>query len=404
MTDQAQFHRTRLLDILRVFAKIGAMSYGGAAIMGIMQVEIRERRGWLSKERYLEGIALVNMLPGAPATQLAIFLGHDRAGWRGGLLAGIGFVLPAFFVMLALTLLYSAYGTVAIMRDAFYGLGPVVLGIFVVTVIRLSRVALNGRPQIAIAIAAALLAAFTPVGTAGILLLAGCSGVALYRSRAAGLRAALVVTLLIGAYHWVSATLSPVGGTAGHITGDAAPGLWDIASFFFHAGAFTFGGGITVLAFVQDQLVNQLHWLTPREFLDGLALGQLTPGPVLMLAAYVGYKLCGVAGAAVGAFAIFLPSFILVLSVLPVLNRFRELAWIKAAMRAISAAVIGVLAVSLAHLAPHAAPDAFTMLLMGLTIAAMLAWSIAPLKMIVAGSLVGIISRLKPVQRLKDLA
>lgn len=404
MMDQGQSRRTRLLEILRVFARIGAMSYGGAAIMGIMQVEVCERRGWLSKERYLEGMALVNMLPGAPATQLAIFLGHDRAGWRGGVLAGIGFVLPAFFVMLTLTLAYSAYGTLSAMRDAFYGLGPVVLGIFTVTVIRLSRVALSARPQIAIAIAAALLAAFTPVGTAGVLLLAGTAGIALYHSRATGLRAALVVTLLIGAYHWASAALLPVGATAGPVAPASAPGLWDIGSFFLHAGAFTFGGGITVLAFVQDQLVNQLHWLTPREFLDGLALGQLTPGPVLMLAAYVGYKLCGLAGAAVGAFAIFLPSFILVLSVLPVLNRFHELAWIKAAMRAISAAVIGVLVVSLAHLAPHAAPDAFTMLLMGLTVAAMLALSIAPLKMIVAGSLVGIISRLKPLQRLKDLA
>src|SRR6185295_7652428 len=141
--------RQRLLEILRVFAKIGAMSYGGAAIMGIMQAEIQQRRGWMSKERYLEGLALVNMLPGAPATQLSIFIGHERAGWRGGVLAGIGFVIPAFCVMLALTLLYSAYGALPIMRDAFYGLGPVVLGIFVVAVIRLARAALTGRPQLA---------------------------------------------------------------------------------------------------------------------------------------------------------------------------------------------------------------------------------------------------------------
>jgi chromate transporter len=402
MTDQAT-SGARLLEILRVFTKIGAMSYGGAAIMGIMQAEIQQRRGWLTKERYLEGMALVNMLPGAPATQLSIFLGYDRGGWRGGILAGVGFVLPAFCVMLGLTLLYATYGALPILRDAFYGLGPVVLGIFVVTVIRLSRVALNGRPQIAIGVAAALLAAFTPVGVAGVLLLAGCAGVTLYHSRAAGLRAALMVTLLIAAWHWGSAAFVPVPTTAGSVT-PATPGLWDIGSFFFYAGAFTFGGGITVLAFVQDQVVNQLGWLTPREFLDGLALGQLTPGPILMLAAYVGYKLCGIAGAAVGAFSIFLPSFILVLSVLPVLNRVRDLAWIKSAMRAIGAAVIGVLSVSLAHLAPHAAPDAFTMLLMALTIAAMLAWSIAPLKMIVAGSLVGIVRGLKPIQRLKDLA
>ena len=396
--------RQRLLEILRVFAKIGAMSYGGAAIMGIMQAEIQQQRGWMSKERYLEGLAFVNMLPGAPATQLSIFIGHDRAGWRGGLLAGTCFVLPAFAVMLGLTLLYTAYGALPVMRDAFYGLGPVVLGIFVVAVIRLARAALTGRPQLAIAVAAALLAAATPVGTAEILLLAGCAGVTLYHARGPGLRAALAVALLIGAWHGAGAILVPAATAPAPVAGHGAPGLWDIGSFFFHAGAFTFGGGITVLAFVQDQVVNQLHWLTPREFLDGLALGQLTPGPVLMLAAYVGYKLCGIPGAAVGAFSIFLPSFILVLSVLPVLNRFRQIAWIKAAMRAISAAVIGVLAVSIAHLAPHAAPDAFTMVLMVITIAVMVAFSLAPLKMIVAGSLVGIASRLKPIQRLKDLA
>jgi chromate transporter len=150
MTGETQSPRARLLEILRIFTKIGAMSYGGAAIMGIMQVEIQQRRGWMSKDRYLEGLAIVNMLPGAPATQLAIFIGHDRAGWRGGVLAGIGFVIPAFFVMLGLTLLYSSYGALPIMRDAFYGLGPVVLGIFVATVIRLSRVALTGSPQIAL--------------------------------------------------------------------------------------------------------------------------------------------------------------------------------------------------------------------------------------------------------------
>src|SRR5215471_21433071 len=141
--NEPQSRTGRLLEILGVFGKIGAMSYGGAAIMGIMQVEIHERRGWMSKERYLEGLALVNMLPGAPATMLSIFIGHERAGWRGGLLAGIGFVVPAFCVMLALTLLYSAYGALPVMRDAFYGLGPVVLGIFVVAICRLARVALQ---------------------------------------------------------------------------------------------------------------------------------------------------------------------------------------------------------------------------------------------------------------------
>src|SRR3954471_1254667 len=110
---------------IAIFLKLGAMSYGGPAIMGIMQTEIQEKRGWLSKERFLEGLALVNMLPGPVATQLGIFIGYHRGGWRGGILAGVCFMLPAFIILLALTMIYSAYGSVGIVRDAFYGIGPV---------------------------------------------------------------------------------------------------------------------------------------------------------------------------------------------------------------------------------------------------------------------------------------
>jgi len=158
-----------------------------------------------------------------------------------------------------------------------------------------------------------------------------------------------------------------------------------------------------MLAFIQEHVVDQLQWLTPREFLDGLALGQLTPGPILMLAAYVGYKLHGIAGAIVGATAIFAPAFILMLSVVPVMSRVREFAWIKAAMRAIGAAVIGLICLSLVQMAPHAVPDAFTALLAVLTVAGMLMWSLGPLPCMLGGALAGACSRMTPVQWLKDL-
>lgn len=393
-------------DIIKVFLKLGAMSYGGPAIMGIMQAEVQEKRGWLSKEKFLEGLALVNLLPGPGATQLGIFIGYDRAGWRGGVLAGMCFILPAFFIMLALTLLYAAYGALPVMRDAFYGLGPVVLGIFVVAVYRLGRAALKGMNQILLAVSAAVAVAFTPLGVVTTLVLAGCAGVMFYHSRAWGLRAALATLILFAVFHWGNlqfADNAPIGlgATPAQST---APGLWEIGSFFFTVGAFTFGGGITMLAFVQEQVVNQLHWLTPQEFLDGLALGQLTPGPILMLAAYVGYKLAGIAGAIVGGCAIFLPSFILMLSVLPVLARFKDLLWTKAAMRGIGAAVIGAIAVSLLQMAPHAAPDAFTIFLMILTVAAMSWWRVGPLPLMLGGGYIGATSRLNPLQRLKELA
>src|SRR5687768_16780809 len=120
MDSASNIRLRRLWEVASAFLKLGALSYGGPAIMGIMQAEIQEKRRWMSKERFLEGLALVNMLPGPVATQLGIFIGYDRAGWRGGLIAGLCFMLPAFAILLCLTMLYSAFGEVGIARDAFY--------------------------------------------------------------------------------------------------------------------------------------------------------------------------------------------------------------------------------------------------------------------------------------------
>jgi len=392
--------KSGLADLAQAFLKLGAMSYGGPAIMGIMQAELQEKRAWVSKEKFLEGLALVSLLPGPGATQLGIFLGYERAGWRGGVLAGICFILPAFFIMLALTLLYSAYGALPALRGAFYGLGPVVLGIFAVALYRLGRNALKSPAQVLLALLAGAAAAWSPLGIVTLLLLAGCAGIALYHSKLQGFAAAAAVVLLLAI---LRAALGPEQATAGVAAASAGHGLWNVGLFFFKVGALTFGGGLSMLAFIQDQVVNQLHWLTPREYLDGLALGQLTPGPILMLAAYIGYKVDGLAGAAVGGMAIFLPSFLLMLSIMPMLLRVRKLLWIKAAMRGLSAAVIGTVGCSLLQMAPDAVPDGFAAFLLVLTVAAILAWRAGPLRLMLGGAYVGATSRLNPLERLQEL-
>ena len=389
-------------ELASVFFKLGATSFGGPAVIGIIQAELQERRGWITRERFLEGLALVNMLPGGAVMQLCIFIGYQRAGWRGGLVAGLSFLAPPFCIMLALTLLYASYGALPVMRDALYGLGPVVLGIYAVTAYRLGTVALTNVCQIAIACIAALVLALTPVGIIGILLLAACAGVALYHSAARGMCAGFIVALSIAAWHFTDPLLASSAEAISPSGGDE-PGLINIAAFFASVGAFTFGGGLTIVAFVQEQVVTRLNWLTPQEFLDGIALGQLAPGPVLMLATYVGYKLCGIPGALVGQLAIYVPTFALILSILPVLARFRDILWIKAAMRGIGAAVIGVIAISLLHLAPYAMPDVFTAVLFGLTVLVMLAYSLRPLRLVMAGALAGILSGSRPLQRLREI-
>jgi chromate transporter len=144
-----------------------------------------------------------------------------------------------------------------------------------------------------------------------------------------------------------------------------------------------------MLAFIQNQVVNQLHWLTPRQFLDGLALGQVTPGPILIVAAYVGYKAGGILGAAVAWFAIFLPAFLWMLAVLPILGRFNQLLWIKAAMRGISASVIGLIAASLVQIAPNAVPDLITAGIGIVTVAVLLWRPMGPLLLMLGGAAIG---------------
>jgi len=386
----------RLADICRVFLKIGAMSYGGPAIMGIMQTEVQEKRHWLGKEKFVEGLALVNMLPGPGATQLAIFIGHAKAGMVGGILAGVCFIVPAFAIMLALAGAYAAFGALPPIRNAFYGIGPVIVGIFAVAVYRLGRATIKERLQIVIAVATVAILLWTPLGLVVTLLAAGCAGMAVFYSRRVGLIALLVLAVAFATFYFVGALVADSGMSSsnpGPRPSLGPPALWEVGAFFFKVGAFTFGGGLSMLAFMEEQVVNQLGWLSPQEFVDGLALGQLTPGPILMLAAFIGFKLFGAPGAAVAAAAIFLPSFLMILSILPLLRRIKDLQWLKAFMRGIGPSVIGALAVSLAQMAPHAAPDPFTWCLLALTIGIMLFRKVGTLPLMGGGAAIGLLSK-----------
>jgi len=377
-------------DIVVRFLLLGVTTYGGPASIGMMQAELQERRQWVSQERFVEGLSLVNMLSGAGATQLSIFLGYARGGWWGGLLAGLCFVLPAFVIMLALTIAYATLSVTPVMRGALYGLGPVVVGLLVVAVYHLRTSALRTLPHVMIALAATITLLASPLGVAAILLLAGGVGLLLFHSKTVG--AVVLVGLLAGLGVLQFAVWSPWVPVAAVPHGTAhAASVTDIGLFFVKVGALTFGGGLSMIPFLQDHVVYQLHWLTPQEFVDGLALGQCMPGPLLMVAAYVGYKVVGVAGAVVGAIAIFLPSFLVMLSILPVLDWVRTLVWTKAALEGIGPAVIGVLAVSLVRIAPQALPDLCAAAMLVATALALAAWHIGAVKLILSGAVVGVL-------------
>jgi chromate transporter len=382
-------------EVLGIFLKVGALNFGGASV-GLIQMEVQERRAWVSKAQFLEGLALVNTLPGPSGIQIGIFLGYARAGWWGGLLAGLGFLMPGFCILLALTLLYHHYGALPRIRHMFYGLSPVVVGIFAMSVYRLSRAAVRDRAHILLTVASAVAIGLTPLGIVPTFLLAGAAGVALYGSRAWGLVAVLGILVLYGATQWGNAwwTIPAVTETSLGAPGNArSPHLWEMGLFFLKVGAFTFGGGLTILAFIQEQVVHHLHWLTPQQFLDGLALGQLTPGPTLILAAFVGYAVGAFWGAVVAVMAVYLPSFTLMLAVLPMLERLKRLPWMQAALQGISPAVIGMTAVAVLRMLPAAIPDPLTGVVAVGTVVAMGLWHLGPLPLITGGAAMGLLFR-----------
>src|SRR5262249_41492101 len=234
-------------------------------------------------------------------------------------------------------------------------------------------------------------------GIVAILVLAGAAGLVLfYRGKSVGRvrGTATVVFLGVLSIDWWASTAASI--SADRWTPDPAS-LLDLGLYFLKVGAFTIGAGLTMIAFIQDQIVGQFGWMTPREFVDGLALGQLTPGPVLMIAAYVGYKLAGVAGAAVAATAAFLPSFVIMLAILPTLDRVRQMTWVKAVMKGMAPAVIGVLAVSLIRLAPAAIPDPLTFAILIGTIVAAMALRIGAFKLMFGGAVVGVLRSQLPL-------
>jgi chromate transporter len=295
-----------------------------------------------------------------------------------------------------LTLIYQHFGALPSMRHLFYGLSPVVVGVFAMSVYRLGRSAIRDAIQVLLAIGSALALGLAGLGIVPTMVLAGVVGVIRYGSRTWGIVSGLVILMLYGAYHWGSAwvTIPAFTGTdIDHHVTSLSPGLWDIGLFFLKVGAFTFGGGLTILAFMQDQVVNHLHWLTPQQFLDGLALGQLTPGPILMLAAFVGYAVGAIRGAVTAAAAVYLPSFILMLLTVPVMERIKRLAWMKAALQGISPAIIGITAVAVIQMLPYAIPDLITGLLAMGTAVAMGLWCLSPLPLMMGGAAIGLVLR-----------
>ncbi len=329
-----------LLEVARLFLKLGTIGFGGpAAHIAMMEDEVVRRRRWLTREQFLDYLGATNLIPGPNSTELAIHIGHARAGWPGLLVAGACFILPAALIVAAIGWGYVRYGRLPEAQGILYGIKPVVIAVVLQALWALGRSAVKSR-WLAVVGLAALVAAALGAHELAVLAATGAASAAaatLTRRSTPGPAAA----------PWVLPAW-PVAGTAG-IGGVAALtspfSLWSLFLVFAKIGAVLFGSGYVLLAFLRADLVERLGWLTERQLLDAVAVGQVTPGPVFTTATFIGYLLGGGPGAVVATVGIFLPAFVFVALSGPLIPRLRRSPTAAAVLDGVNVASLALMAV-----------------------------------------------------------
>src|SRR5919202_1312718 len=346
--------RESLAPLVGYFLKLGTLGFGGpVALVGYMHRDLVERRRWVTEETYRLALALAQIMPGPLAAQCAIALGYFQAGVLGATLVGIAFVVPSFLMVLALSWLYVTFGGLWWMQALFYGIGAAVIGIIAIAAYKLAR-STNKRDPLLWCIWVVLTAVtvLTQAELAQFFILAGLL-VLLVRARPrtpalVGIGAAAVVAL--GAILLIQRVSEGAQGAGGS-------DLVDILLFFTKDGAFVFGSGLAIVPFLYQGVVQQFHWLGERQFTDAVAVAMITPGPVVITVAFIGYLVAGVLGASVAAIGIFLPVYVLTIVPSPWFKRHRENAQLKGFVQGATAAATGAITGAVVILGQRAIHD-----------------------------------------------
>jgi chromate transporter len=341
-----------------------------------MQRELVDRHGWISREDYLEGLALAQLAPGPLAAQLAIYLGYLRAGILGATAVGLAFVLPSFLMVLALSAAYVRFGGLAWMQGMFYGIGAAIIGIIARSAFKLAKLTL-GKDRLlwGIFVVLAVSTAWTSREIIWLFLLGGVVAVL-----AKGLPARSRVSGVAGLFLAV-AFLSPAGP------------LGEIFLYFAKAGMFVFGSGLAVVPFLYGGVVQGHHWLTDKQFVDAVAVAMITPGPVVITVAFIGYLVAGVAGASAAALGIFLPVYVVVIALAPSYKRWARNPQLNAFVRGVTAAATGAIAGAVVVLARRSIYDLPTAIIGIVCLAVLFRWKVPEPLIIAAAAVVGLALR-----------
>lgn len=334
---------TSLPALSKLFLKLGTLGFGGpAAHIALMEDEVVRRRGWLDRQRFLDMVGATNLIPGPNSTEMAIHVGYARAGWPGLLVAGASFILPAVLITIAFAWAYVAYGSLPEVQPWLLGIQPAVLAVILGALVRLGRTAVASwrLAVIAAGVTAAVVLDVNVLVALGLGGIAGTLWLAWPELRGGPPAAAMLAAPVA----WLAQAGKVRVLQATAVAGAAGVSLWKLGLFFLKVGAVLYGSGYVLVAFLEDDLVHGYGWLTEGELLDAIAIGQFTPGPVLSTAAFIGYLLAGWPGAGISAVAIFLPSFVFVAMLGPLLPKVRKSTWAGWFLDAVNASALGVMA------------------------------------------------------------
>jgi chromate transporter len=379
-----------LTELAKVFLKLGTIAFGGpAAHIAMMRSEIVERRRWLTVEEFLDLLGAASLLPGPTSTEAAIFIGFLKRRWVGLLVAGACFILPAALIVTAIAWAYVRFGHLPEVGGVLYGVKPVIIAVVLQALVGLGQTAAKSWLLAALGVAG-LAASFLGVNPLAVLFGSGLL-MAIIRwttkEREHGFRPILVLIAICCAL-----TLIPLWISL-HPSESTRPSLGALFLFFLKVGSVLFGSGYVLLAFLRNDLVVHLHWLTQSQLLDSIAVGQVTPGPVFTTATFIGYILAGPAGAAVATLAIFLPGFFFVGVTGPYLRRLRQSPVASAFLDGVNIAAVALMAVVTYQLGRAALVDIPTVAI-GLVSALLLfRFKLNSVWLVLAGAIAGLILR-----------
>ncbi len=372
----------RIRDLVRYYLRLGALGFGGpVALCGQMEKELVQERKWLTKEEMREGIAVCQSLPGPLAIQVGIFISYLRGGFWGAWAGGWAFILPNFVIVAILGALYVHFGGLSPVTAIFYGVSPAVIALILHSCYRLAKLGMEDWLQWVIA---AICLAVTLALRAEVALLfigAGILGILYYGSLFRRLRASSLSFLF--------ATAPLVSGATPSVAGSI---LGKLLLFFLKAGSLTFGSGLVIVPFLEKGLVQQTGWLDERQFLVAVAIGMISPGPVVITATFVGYLVAGFWGSLVSTVGIFLPSFLLVLIVAPILVRHRSNPNIQGFVKGAYAAAIGTILGACVLLGRIAIGDWLTGLVALFSLVVLFRWKVSNPVLVAATAGVGLIA------------